>query len=124
MFMVGELMVFAGREFHAVMMRCPKAVEYLSFNDLLNDLTDKLLNKVQLPYGVRQIFTPVSGQRINDIEQLQDGQAYVCAGFENFKSVQYGKEQVPMWTSAHPLKLSKRGSDDTIQLMNDWAITG
>merc|ERR1711976_68984 len=75
---------------------------YLSFNDLLNDLTDKLLNKVQLPYGVRQIFTPVGGLRIHDIEELQDGQTYVCAGFEAFRQVQYGKEEVPNWTHSKP----------------------
>lgn len=72
---------------------------YLSFNDLLNDLTEKLLNKVQLPYGVRQIFTPVSGKRIHDIEELQDGETYVCAGFESFKPVHYGREEVPTWST-------------------------
>ena len=37
---------------------------------------------VQLPYGVRQIFTPVGGRKIRDIDELQDGRHYVCGGFE------------------------------------------
>ena len=72
---------------------------YLTFNDLLNDLTGKLPSTVQLPYGVRAIYTPADGKRIKDIEELQDGSSYVCAGFENFKSLQYGKASMEPWTS-------------------------
>lgn len=71
---------------------------YLNFNDLLNDLTGKLPNSVSLPYGVRQIFTPNQGQRILEIEDLQDGEAYVCAGFEGFKGLKYGKAELEPWS--------------------------
>ena len=60
---------------------------YLGFNDLLNDLTGKLPNSMQLPYGVRQVFSPTSGRRIRDIEELKDGRAYGCGGFEIFKPI-------------------------------------
>ncbi len=72
---------------------------YLSFNDLLTDLTAKLPRAVQLPYGVRQIYTPVSGHRIRTIEELIDGGQYVCAGFEGFKSIKYGKQALEPWAA-------------------------
>ena len=53
---------------------------------------------VQLPYGVRQLFTPVGGHRVRDIEDLQDGGFYVCGGFENFKKIKYGGETREPWT--------------------------
>ena len=71
---------------------------YFNFNDLLNDLTGKLPNNLNLPYGVRQIFTPVDGRRITDIEDMGDGQSYVCAGFEGFKGIKYGKADLEPWS--------------------------
>ena len=76
---------------------------YLSFNDLLNDLTGKLPASVYLPYGVRQIFMPVDGKKIRDIEELEDGLAYVCAGFEPFKAIKYGQEELSPWTTGESI---------------------
>lgn len=73
---------------------------YFNFNDLLNDLTGKLPSNLSLPYGVRQIFTPSSGRRVVDIEDLQDGHAYVCAGFEGYKPIKYGKAELEPWSLA------------------------
>ncbi|XP_012935782.1 neuronal migration protein doublecortin, partial [Aplysia californica] len=75
---------------------------YYNFNDLLNDLTGKLPSNLNLPYGVRQIFTPVSGRRIFDIEDLSDGETYVCAGFEGFKMIKYGRAELEPWSMARP----------------------
>lgn len=71
---------------------------YLSFQDLLGDLTGKLPTTASLPYGVRQIYTPSGGRRIRDIEHLQDGREYVCAGFESFKSMNYGISSLDPWS--------------------------
>ncbi|GFS20009.1 serine/threonine-protein kinase DCLK1 [Elysia marginata] len=71
---------------------------YYNFNDLLNDLTGKLPSNLNLPYGVRQIFTPSGGRRIFDIEDLSDGQTYVCAGFEGFKMIKYGRAELEPWS--------------------------
>ena len=71
---------------------------YFNFNDLLNDLTGKLPSNVHLPYGVRQIFTPKGGRRVTDIEDLNDGEHYVCAGFEGFKGIKYGKADLEPWS--------------------------
>jgi len=70
------------------------ASRYTKFGDLLSDLTGRLPSSVLLAYGVRQIFTPTSGRRIRDIQQLRDGGSYVCAGFETFKPLNYGQSTV------------------------------
>ncbi|KAF6032494.1 DCLK3 [Bugula neritina] len=75
---------------------------YLSFQDLLGDLTNKLPSTSSLPYGVRQIYTPRGGRRIRDIEHLQDGQEYVCAGFESFKAMNYGTQALDPWSTGRP----------------------
>jgi hypothetical protein len=72
---------------------------YLSFQDLLGDLTGKLPNTSSLPYGVRQIYTPTGGHRIRDIEHLEDGKEYVCAGFETFKPINYGSSSLANWST-------------------------
>ena len=71
---------------------------YHQFNDLLTDLTGKLPSSINLPYGVRQIFTPTNGRRVSEIDDLCDGRAYVCAGFEGYKSIKYGKAQLEPWS--------------------------
>ncbi|XP_077868075.1 neuronal migration protein doublecortin-like [Saccoglossus kowalevskii] len=68
---------------------------YLTFNDLLGDLT----KSISLPYGVRRIYTVDHGTAIYDIDDLEDGGSYVCASFESFKKLRYGKLQRPGW---HP----------------------
>jgi len=59
---------------------------YLNFEELMTDLSKKL----NLPYGVRKIYS-LDGKIVEDIEKLQSDQAYVCAGFEKWKKVEYEK---------------------------------
>lgn len=59
---------------------------HYSIRDLMSDLN----KSVDLPYGVRRVYTPVSGREINSIDELVDGSSYVCASFEPFRSVRYG----------------------------------
>ena len=61
--------------------------KYYSFKELMTDLN----RSVDLPYGVRRDYTPVSGREIYDIEELVDGASYVAASFEPFKSTKYGE---------------------------------
>ncbi|XP_071503350.1 serine/threonine-protein kinase DCLK1-like [Diadema antillarum] len=65
---------------------------YTSFEDLLSELT----RNMKLPYGVRQIFTP-KGSKIRDIQELKDGESYVCASFERLKRIKYGSSSLPHW---------------------------
>ncbi|KAK0043847.1 serine/threonine-protein kinase DCLK1, partial [Biomphalaria pfeifferi] len=84
---------------------------YHTFNDLLNDLTGKLPSNANLPYGVRQIFTPVSGRRIYDIADLVNGDTYVCAGFEGFKVIKYGRAALEPWSMARPQQTTNNEGD-------------
>ncbi|KAK7482095.1 hypothetical protein BaRGS_00026679 [Batillaria attramentaria] len=86
---------------------------YYNFNDLLNDLTGKLPSSLNLPYGVRQIFTPVGGRRVSDIEDLQDGETYVCAGFEGFKTIKYGRTELEPWSVGKTVRLQNLQAEET-----------
>ena len=63
---------------------------YNNFEDLLDDLTAKLPADSSMSHGVRQVFTPVTGRRVKNLSQLEEGCKYVCAGFESFKPINYG----------------------------------
>ena len=78
---------FRGKQVNIVASR------YTKFGDLLSDLTSRLPNEAVLAYGVRQIYTPVTGRRIRDVTQMRDGADYVCAGFETFKPIRYGGDE-------------------------------
>ncbi|XP_041460409.1 serine/threonine-protein kinase DCLK1-like isoform X1 [Lytechinus variegatus] len=68
---------------------------YTSFEDLLSDLT----RNMKLPYGVRQIFTP-DGTKVRDIEELKNGESYVCASFERLKKLKYTSSTgLPGWNT-------------------------
>ncbi len=68
---------------------------FSSFNELLDVLTSNLPGTAQLPYGVRQLFDPLSGRRLRDVAALRDGAAVVCAGFEAYKREDYGSIRAP-----------------------------
>lgn len=68
---------------------------YVTFRELMSDLN----RSVDLPYGVRRIFTPTTGRELHDIEELQDGSSYVCASFEPFRSVKYGEWAEKPWNA-------------------------
>ncbi|ESO87760.1 hypothetical protein LOTGIDRAFT_64764, partial [Lottia gigantea] len=82
---------------------------YYNFNDLLNELTGKLPSNLNLPYGVRQLYEK-HGQRITDVDDLQDGDWYVAAGFEGFKSIKYGSTDMEVWSMTHGSYSNKRWS--------------
>ncbi|CAG5123048.1 unnamed protein product, partial [Candidula unifasciata] len=71
---------------------------YTNFNEFLGDLTRRLVPGVKLPHGVRQIFTPITGRRVFDLDDLSDGEMCVCAGFEGFKMMKYGQSQLQPWS--------------------------
>lgn len=65
------------------------AERYRSFDSLTSDLTRVLVDNVTLPNGVRTIYA-LDGRKIASLEELEDGQAYVCGGVgEPFKRLDY-----------------------------------
>lgn len=58
---------------------------FRSFDNLLNELT-RITN---LPQGVRFIFTPNNGNKVETLDDLQDGKSYVCGEYPRLKKMNY-----------------------------------
>ena len=64
----------------------------------LGELLQELSVSVDLPYGVRRLFTPNKGSEVSDVNIIKDGAAYVCASFEPFQKLEYAAITVPRIT--------------------------
>jgi len=67
---------------------------YINLRHLLQELS----STIDLPYGVRRLFTPHHGAEITDINVLKDGASYVCASFEPFQKIDYTVMTIPRAT--------------------------
>ncbi|XP_004709895.1 doublecortin domain-containing protein 2C [Echinops telfairi] len=56
-----------------------------SFEAFLNQLNEE----IEVPFGVRRIYTPTHGHQVQDLDTLQQGAKYVAAGRERFKKLDY-----------------------------------
>jgi len=78
-----------GDRFHKGVVMAVTPERYRSFDSLLSDLTRALSDNVNLPSGVRMLFT-MDGRKVLQLEDLEDGKLYVCSGNgETFKRVEY-----------------------------------
>ncbi|XP_053601093.1 serine/threonine-protein kinase GA29083 isoform X2 [Plodia interpunctella] len=96
---------------------------YRSFDSLTADLTRVLVDNVTLPSGVRTIYS-LEGRKIGKLDDLEDGQSYVCSGFgEPFKRLDYeasavtpqsfrlsGPESLSDSASPSPARANNKGS--------------
>lgn len=64
----------------------------------LGELLQELSTTIDLPYGVRRLFTPNKGSEVTDVNILKDGASYVCASFEPFQKLEYTTITVPRVT--------------------------
>ncbi|XP_056140631.1 serine/threonine-protein kinase DCLK1a isoform X3 [Lampris incognitus] len=71
---------------------------FRTFDALLADLTRSLSDNVNLPQGVRTIYTLDGSGKISGIEQLVEGESYVCSSIEAYKKVDYTKNVNPNWS--------------------------
>ncbi|CAH2301144.1 serine threonine- kinase DCLK2 isoform X2 [Pelobates cultripes] len=71
---------------------------FRSFDALLMELTRSLSDNVSLPQGVRCIYTLDGGRKISSLEELQEGESYVCASNEPFRKVDYNRNSSPSWS--------------------------
>lgn len=55
-----------------------------TFEALLEQLTEQ----VEVPFGVRRLFTPTRGRPVLELDSLQAGGKYVAAGRERFKKLE------------------------------------
>ncbi|CAF1571390.1 unnamed protein product, partial [Adineta ricciae] len=64
----------------------------------LGQLLQELSTTIDLPYGVRRLFTPNQGSEVTDVTIIKDGASYVCASFEPFQRIDYATISVPRLT--------------------------
>ncbi|XP_036407073.1 serine/threonine-protein kinase DCLK2-like isoform X1 [Megalops cyprinoides] len=100
---------------------------FRSFDALLMELTRSLSDNLTLPQGVRNIYTVDGTTKITSLEELVEGESYVCASNEAYRKVDYTKNVNPNWSvnvraatarshSSHgPLRSESRESKDFIK---------
>ncbi|TKS80788.1 Serine/threonine-protein kinase DCLK1 [Collichthys lucidus] len=71
---------------------------FRSIEALLADLTRSLSDNVNLPQGVRTIYTVDGTTKITSMDQLVEGESYVCASIEPYKKLEYTKNVNPNWS--------------------------
>uniref|UniRef100_A0A3P8WY41 Doublecortin n=1 Tax=Cynoglossus semilaevis TaxID=244447 RepID=A0A3P8WY41_CYNSE len=71
---------------------------FRSFDSLLADLTRSLSDHINLPQGVRFIFTIDGARKIMTLDELEEGESYVCASENIYKKVDYTKNVNPNWS--------------------------
>ncbi|XP_046870132.1 serine/threonine-protein kinase DCLK1a [Hypomesus transpacificus] len=71
---------------------------FRSFDALLADLTRSLSDNVNLPQGVRIIYSIDGSKKITTIDQLVEGESYVCGCIEVYKKLDYTKNVNPNWS--------------------------
>lgn len=81
-----------------------RLTNYTHLKQLLHDLS----RTIDLPYGVRRLFTPTHGSEVTDLDVLHDGGSYVGASFEPFQKLDYSVSvlpgfRFPVETSKSPL---------------------
>ncbi|XP_072260265.1 serine/threonine-protein kinase DCLK1 isoform X1 [Pyxicephalus adspersus] len=82
---------------------------FRSFEALLADLTRTLSDNVNLPQGVRTIYTVDGNRKIISMDQLVEGESYVCGSIEPFKKLDYTKNVNPNWSVNVKTTSSPRG---------------
>ncbi|KAM7399043.1 hypothetical protein PAMP_018337 [Pampus punctatissimus] len=81
---------------------------FRSLDALLADLTRCLSDNVNLPQGVRTIYSIDGTMKITSMDQLVEGEGYVCASIEPYKKVDYAKNVNPNWSAGARTTLSLR----------------
>ncbi|KAJ8337931.1 hypothetical protein SKAU_G00368970 [Synaphobranchus kaupii] len=74
------------------------ADRFRTFDALLADLTRSLSDHINLPQGVRFIFTIDGTRKITCMQELEEGESYVCASENFYKKVDYTKNVNPNWS--------------------------
>ncbi|XP_048855772.1 serine/threonine-protein kinase DCLK2 isoform X1 [Brienomyrus brachyistius] len=71
---------------------------FRSLDALLMELTRALSDNVNLPQGVRTIYSADGSKKITSLEELVEGESYVCASNEPYRKVEYTKNVNPNWS--------------------------
>ncbi|XP_028330728.1 serine/threonine-protein kinase DCLK2-like isoform X2 [Gouania willdenowi] len=83
---------------------------FRSYDALLMELTKSLSDNLHLPQGVRTIYTIDGSKKITSMDELVEGECYVCASNEPFRKVDYTKISIPSWKPGATSGLGSSGS--------------
>ena len=72
---------------------CISRQRYRSLEALMQDLN----RRMNLPRGVRAIYTPGGVTKINSMQDFQQGGSYVCSSKANIKKIDYSAAKSPQW---------------------------
>lgn len=87
-----------GDRFHKGLVYALSHEKIRTFEALLEDLTRVLVDQVNLPKGVRHIYTIDGREKITTLDQLQEGETYVCSSTDHFVKMDYVKNEKPLWS--------------------------
>lgn len=106
-----------GDRFYKGVVMAVTPERYRCFDSLVVDLTRALVDNVNLPSGVRILYT-MEGRVVRCLDDLEDGKCYVCSGLgESFKRIDYGAHDI------HSVKLKHRRSISAISPVSQRAVT-
>ena len=87
---------------------------FRTFEALMAELTlSPIVDKNVLPNGVRSIFTVDGARKLTSLDELEEGESYVCASTNFFRKIDYPRSTNPNWhVCSHPSGISEfeRGS--------------
>ncbi|KAM3864794.1 serine/threonine-protein kinase DCLK2 [Diretmus argenteus] len=86
---------------------------FRSLDALLMELTRSLSDNVNLPQGVRMLYTMDGGKKLSSLDELVEGESYVCASNESFRRVDYTKNVNPNWSV-----VSKTGTSRSLSCLS------
>lgn len=87
-----------GDRFFKGIVYAVSAERFRTFESLMAELTSSpVCDKNILPNGVRYIFSAENGHKIRSLDELEEGESYVCASTDVFKHLDYTCMQGPHW---------------------------
>ncbi|XP_061165269.1 serine/threonine-protein kinase DCLK1-like isoform X1 [Saccostrea echinata] len=87
-----------GDRFFKGIVYAVSAERFRTFESLMAELTSSpVCDKNILPNGVRYIFSAENGHKIHSLDELEEGESYVCASTDVFKNLDYTCMQGPHW---------------------------
>lgn len=89
-----------GDRFFKGMVYAVSPERFRTFESLLANLTDSPVgDKAVLPHGVRHVFTIDGSKKVTQLEQLEEGESYVCASTDVFRRAEYDNDASPAWNA-------------------------
>ena len=87
-----------GDRFFKGMVFAVSPERFRTFESLMTNLTTSVIgDKKILPQGVRHIFSLDGTAKVTDLNDLEDGEGYVCASTQIFRDIDYPQNATPVW---------------------------